>query len=169
MARIRGVFNNSANYEPLISAPFDARSLVALKSDLFLASTWQQSNGARYIYAGMLVCVYRDTEANNGLYILKNVASFTKEEGWLKLADITQINNLNERVDKLEETEGASGGLDINVDTFSDLPSIGDPKATYYVKDSQDIYRWSEVDQKYVNYSSNVEDINIIYGGDSNG
>jgi hypothetical protein len=39
MGRIRGVFNVSANYEPLVGGPFDARTVVGYKSDLINEDT----------------------------------------------------------------------------------------------------------------------------------
>jgi hypothetical protein len=69
MARKKGTFQVSANYEPLKAAPFDARSLVETKEDLFLADTWT-INGIAWVYNGMLVAVFNDTEENKGLYLL---------------------------------------------------------------------------------------------------
>jgi hypothetical protein len=52
------------------------------------------------------------------------------------------------------------------------LPKTGDINTTYYVKETQDILRWDDKANTYISYKSGgVTDlnINIIYGGDSNG
>ena len=57
MAREKGTFQVAANYEPLIAAPFDARMLVGVKSDLTAPQTWQDLRGDAWVYVGMLVTV----------------------------------------------------------------------------------------------------------------
>jgi hypothetical protein len=53
------------------------------------------------------------------------------------------------------------------------LPEVGDKNATYYVKDNSSIQRWDEETQSYQSYGGSGEtpelDVNLIYGGDSNG
>jgi hypothetical protein len=70
--RIKGSVSVPTNYEPLVSGPFDARSLVQYKTDLFKDSTWRRKDGVSYIYNGMLVGVYKDSIENNGYYILQD-------------------------------------------------------------------------------------------------
>lgn len=97
MNRYRGTFAVPANYEPLVSGPFDARSLVFSKAALIDPSTWQQPDGTMYIYSGMLVVVSGDSVSeNNGLYILQDKANYTLAESWLKLADQSKITALEE-------------------------------------------------------------------------
>lgn len=77
MARFKGTFEVPANYEPQKAAPFDARQLVESKSDLFLARTWQDTNGDMWIYTGMIVSVATDIEASyNGVYRLVDAAKY---------------------------------------------------------------------------------------------
>ena len=71
MARIKGLFSVSANYEPTIAAPLDAREVVQYKSDLLSRKTWLK-NGSLYLYDGMRVSVTEDTNENNGVYVLTN-------------------------------------------------------------------------------------------------
>lgn len=71
MARIKGMFSVSANYEPTIVAPLDAREVVQYKSDLFARKTWLK-NDSLFIYNGLKVSVTQDTEENNGVYVLLN-------------------------------------------------------------------------------------------------
>lgn len=164
MAREKGIFQVSANYEPLKAAPFDARTLVAFKSDLTTEVTWV-NDGIAWVYAGMLVVVHKDPDIrNNGLYILQSAEKYTDEESWLKLADITLIDELEKRIDNIEIT-----GSDIEVESFDQLPAEGRSGATYYIKDTHDIYRWDSAIKSYINYSGlQTEDTIIIYGGDSN-
>lgn len=118
MAREKGTFQVAANYEPLIAAPFDARSLVKTKDDLTAPQTWRQANGDIWIYAGMLVAVYGDPiAANNGLYILSNPAAYDQEVSWTKFADIAQIEALEERMNNLPTLENVKiiHGGDSNV------------------------------------------------------
>ena len=64
MARIRGVFTTSNNYEVKKAAPFDARMLVKKKSDLIDLGSWSVSG----IYNGMIVAVGNEAEkAKKGL------------------------------------------------------------------------------------------------------
>lgn len=120
MARERGTFTVPSNYEPLKAAPFDARSLVQTKADLTAAPTWEQSNGDKWIYPGMLVVVCADVEENNGLYILSNDILYQQESSWIKLADISQIRMLQERIDKIPTLENIKViyGGDSNVPTI---------------------------------------------------
>lgn len=117
MGRERGTFPNPANYEPLVAAPFDARSLVKTKADLIAADTWCQDNGEIWIYNGMLTVVCADGE-NNGLYILLNKAAFDQEGSWIKLADVSLINALEQRIDSIPTLENVQiiHGGDSNVE-----------------------------------------------------
>lgn len=101
MGRFRGSFLNSANYEPLIAAPFDAREKVDYRSDLIAESTWQQTNGAKYIYDGMVVSVTKDLPMFNGRYFLIDRTKFNSYESWIKLANENQIVELQKQIDEL--------------------------------------------------------------------
>ena len=85
MARRKGLFNVSANYEPLISAPFDARIVVDYKSDLTSESTWKKVGSGIYLYDGLVVAVTKDVEANNGVYLLKHANAYQSIDSWQKL------------------------------------------------------------------------------------
>lgn len=99
MAREKGTFQNPANYEPLIAAPFDARELVNTKADLTAAATWQQKNGDLWIYEGMKVVV-KDEHA---LYVLRNPVSFFLEESWIRSANIDDIAAINAKLGTVPE------------------------------------------------------------------
>ena len=119
MAREFGTFPVAANYEPQVGAPFDARSLVKTKAALMDGATWLQADGGMYIYSGMLVAVWNDIPENNGLYILKDRKNYSLEASWIKLADISQISALEEKINNLStlDTIQIIYGGDSNVTT----------------------------------------------------
>ena len=81
--RTNGILGISANFEPQVAGAFDARAVVPTQADLLLAATWQANDGGTYIYVGMTVTVAEDpTPANNGVYILLNVAGYTSISNW---------------------------------------------------------------------------------------
>lgn len=168
MARYKGIFKASANYEPQIAAPFDARSLVETKSDLILDSTWRQSDGGIWTYVGMIVSVAKDIDPNNnGVYILI-ADDFTLASNWRKLSDENDIDSLREEINNIV----SNGDLDVEVEAEADLPEIGVKDVTYYVKENYSIRRWNAETQSYDSYggtNADLPDINLIFGGNSNG
>ena len=166
MARIKGVFLNSANYEPQIAAPFDARQRVEYRRDLIDPTCWTSSNGARYIYNGMIVVVCKDTPANNGVYILNDVTIFNTYEGWYKLANEEQIENLQRQIDNMQIGDGS-----VDLDSESELPAEGTEGLTYYIKENFSIQRWDAASKSYVSYGGHSDslDIQLIYGGNADG
>jgi hypothetical protein len=92
MAREKGTFNVSANYEPLKAAPFDARSLVKTKADLTNIATWTINNDI-WIYDGMLVTVVQDSNPKfNGVYRLVDAENFNFDSSWMKLANNEELD-----------------------------------------------------------------------------
>lgn len=163
--RIRGSVSVSTNYEPLISGPFDARTLVQYKSDLIKDSTWKRQDGMMYIYNGMLVGVYKDTVENNGYYILKDKINFNLEESWLKLADINEIAYLEEKINNIEIS---SSGGSLQVETRGDLPSIGEENIVYFVKNENATFRWDKSTLTYKCCGRDYTEIKTINGGNAN-
>ena len=92
MAREKGIFNASSNYEPLIGAPFDARCVVNYKADLIDPESWVE--GRKFLYNGMLVSVTKDTDENNGVYRLNNRLAYTEYSAWKKMAEIDDIKSI---------------------------------------------------------------------------
>lgn len=164
MGRIKGSVSISTNYEPLISGPFDARSLVQYKKDLILEKTWKRPDGVMYIYNGMLVGVYKDTAENNGYYMLTNKEQYDLETSWLKMADINTLKELSERVDSIDTS--MAGGA-IQVQNKTDLPSVGEENKVYFVISENATYRWSNTTQEYVCCGSDYNEIRVISGGDA--
>lgn len=118
MGRYRGTFQNPANYEPLIAAPFDARELVDTKSDLISPTTWQQKNGDLWIYEGLKVVV----KDEGAIYILLNPVEYFLEASWLKTATLADIDNkigtLPEGktvIDLINAIDGGGAGYDDTV------------------------------------------------------
>ena len=120
MARNRGTFNFASNFEVLTKAPLDARSIVSLKADLISSSIWEDANNNSWVYTGMLVSVAHDTSINNGVYFLKDAATFTTSTSWLKISsegiDNTGTDNISWQINNTDEgviLKDASGNLDI--------------------------------------------------------
>ena len=131
MSRTKGTIITGAPYEVNAAAPLDAKSNVGLKSDLFIAATWQapSSSGANagkmFCYYGMLVYVGNDTEENNGLYVLKNSGANDAnvdaliESNWerisqpdSKIAAIkTNADKVSSKLDKDFVTQSSQGTL----------------------------------------------------------
>lgn len=75
MGRINGLSNFSANFEILMAAPIDSRSVVATVADLSNPETWKSNDGNTYLYAGLLVAVLE----NKSVYMLIDPANLTWE------------------------------------------------------------------------------------------
>lgn len=168
MARYKGIFKASANYEPQVAAPFDARSLVEAKSDLLKEETWKQTNGSIWTYVGMIVSVASDIDVTkNGVYMLID-KDWSLESSWQKMATVDQIADLLDKIENIEVSGG--GSLDVEVNTEEELPEIGDENTTYYITENQSIQRWDEETDSYITYGGgSAPDIKIINGGNANG
>ena len=148
MSRQRGIFNQSSNYEPLISAPLDARTVVTTRASLVTSATWLQAgNTTPYLYNGLLVAVTRDTpDSNNGLYMLIDAANYNVLSSWRKIADIRDIDALNKKIDSI--VPGGGGGA-IQVESRGNLPNIGSANTVYFVKNENATYRWDDTGLRY--------------------
>ncbi|MFW9597402.1 MAG: hypothetical protein ACMV0Y_05565, partial [Paludibacter sp.] len=91
MSRRKGTVPYAGSLEVTASAPLDARRLVELKSDLVLKATWEHSDTNLYIFNGMDVIVFNDTDENNGIYILENYQNYNQESSWRKQSSSTNI------------------------------------------------------------------------------
>jgi hypothetical protein len=84
MARNTGTFAFSANFEPKIALPIDARMLVGTKADL-ITSAMLAPDGFNATYKGMIVSVANDsTPANNGIYVLTDT-DYTIAGNWTRI------------------------------------------------------------------------------------
>lgn len=165
MSRYRGVFNQSSNYEPLIAAPLDARTVVEFKSDLTNPTTWTIASSTPYLFNGLLVCVTNDLDASlNGFYILIDADNYTSDDSWRKVADIRDIDALNERIDQIT---GGGGGGAVQVEALANLPNVGSENTVYFVKDENATYRWDEAGLKYYCTGRDYQEIKVINGGNA--
>lgn len=165
MSRYRGVFNQSSNYEPLIAAPLDARTVVEFKSDLTNPTTWTIASSTPYLFNGLLVCVTNDLDTSlNGLYILIDADNYTSDDSWRKVADIRDIDALNERIDQI--TGGGAGGA-VQVEALANLPNVGSENTVYFVKNENATYRWDEAGLKYYCTGRDYQEIKVINGGNA--
>lgn len=161
MARIKGLFSVSANYEPTIAAPLDAREVVQYKSDLLSRKTWLK-NGSLYLYDGMRVSVTEDTNENNGVYVLTNKDLYMEASSWKQLATMDEIKELQKEIEQIS----VGSAFDI-VDDLSMLPQPGTSGKIWYVRAEGASYSWDTDAAKYIIVGSNFNDIKIISGGNS--
>ena len=101
MARDKGTFNFSANFEVLNKAPLDARQVVGSYADLINPSTWRDSNSLIWLFNGAIVSVANDVSTTrNGIYFLKDANNYTDYLNWEKstfsgITDVS-INNVGD-------------------------------------------------------------------------
>ena len=81
MARTKGTFNFSANLEPKVQAPLDARTVVDTVAELRQAATWQDTNGDVWLFDGLVVSIAKTGE----LYMLTNKAAYTSAASWKRI------------------------------------------------------------------------------------
>lgn len=81
MARNKGTFNFSANLEPKVQAPLDARTVVNTVAELTQAATWQDANNDVWLFNGLVVSVAQTGE----LYMLTNKAAYTSAASWKRI------------------------------------------------------------------------------------
>jgi predicted acyltransferase (DUF342 family) len=116
MARSKGTFNFSANLEPVLKAPLDAKMLVQNISDLTNSSNWI-TNGSNLLYDGAIVAV-----ANDGVYQLVSSSLYTSLSSWRKLSYNDEFLALSESF-----SDGTASFLDGNGgdSIFYSLQSLG--------------------------------------------
>ena len=190
MARIKGSFITSNNYEVKKTAPFDARMLVKKKSDLTESLSWSVTG----IYNGMIVAVGDDPEkSNNGLYMLADVDNVTSASSWIKFAELSDLvemaknidaltkeldvikEELDEKQDKLiagkniiieDNVISATGGEGgAGVIQVENLPDNGQEDVIYCVQNDGSVYMWK--DGAWVCYGRDYNQITLLLGGTS--
>ena len=188
MARIRGSFITSNNYEVTRTAPFDARMLVKKKSDLTDPSSWNISGS----YNGMIVAIGNDPEkTNNGLYMLSDVGNIDSLSSWIKFAELSDLEAMSTNIQSLTEelglvkseldkkqdkliagkniiiednvisaTGGSGGGS--NTIQVESLLATGEEDTIYCVKGDGSLYMW---DGAWVCYGRDYEKLTTLLGG----
>ena len=190
MARIKGSFITSNNYEVKKTAPFDARMLVKKKSDLTESLSWSITG----IYNGMIVAVGDDPEkSNNGLYMLADVDNVASASSWIKFAELSDLVEMTKNIDALtkelgvikEELDkkqdkliagkniiiednvisatGGEGGA--GVIQVENLPDNGQEDVIYCVQNDGSVYMWK--DGAWVCYGRDYNQITLLLGGTS--
>jgi hypothetical protein len=91
MSRNKGTFNFSANFEPLIKAPLDARAVVGSYTDLIDPSTWADGDGNIWLYKGAIVSVADDP--SSGIYFLSDENNYTDYNYWIPAGSNTQVDS----------------------------------------------------------------------------
>ena len=109
MALTDGIALMSSQYTYNGSGPFDAKMLISTFSELSNPDTWKNIDGENLAYNGMIVAVWRERGENlgkNGIYFLhdgttKRNPDVTSINNWHKLAEISDLAALEEKIDKL--------------------------------------------------------------------
>lgn len=190
MARIKGSFITSNNYEVKKTAPFDARMLVKKKSDLTESLSWSITG----IYNGMIVAVGDDPEkSNNGLYMLADVNNVVSASSWIKFAELSDLVEMAKNIDALTEELGiikeeldkkqdkliagkniiiennvisaTGGGGGAGVIQVENLPDNGQEDVIYCVQNDGSVYMWK--DGAWICYGRDYNQITLLLGGTS--
>ena len=190
MARIKGSFITSNNYEVKKTAPFDARMLVKKKSDLTESLSWSVTG----IYNGMIVAVGDDPEkSNNGLYMLADVDNVASASSWIKFAELSDLVEMAKNIDALTKELGVikeeldkkqdkliagkniiiennvisdtGGGGGDGVIQVENLPDNGQEDVIYCVQNDGSVYMWK--DGAWVCYGRDYNQITLLLGGTS--
>ena len=190
MARIKGSFITSNNYEVKKTAPFDARMLVKKKSDLTESLSWSITG----IYNGMIVAVGDDPEkSNNGLYMLADVDNVVSASSWIKFAELSDLVEMAKNIDALTEELGiikeeldkkqdkliagkniiiennvisaTGGGGGAGVIQVENLPDNGQEDVIDCVQNDGSVYMWK--DGTWVCYGRDYNQITLLLGGTS--
>lgn len=190
MARIKGSFITSNNYEVKKTAPFDARMLVKKKSDLTESLSWSITG----IYNGMIVAVGDDPEkSNNGLYMLADVDNVVSASSWIKFAELSDLVEMAKNIDALTKELGVikeeldkkqdkliagkniiiennvisatGGGGGAGVIQVENLPDNGQEDVIYCVQNDGSVYMWK--DGAWVCYGRDYNQITLLLGGTS--
>lgn len=120
MSRAKGTFTYSANLEPAIKAPIDARTLVNSYEDLTKTTTWLDAYNNIWVYVGMIVgCKDRLGE----VFQLTD-EDYTQEKNWVSIGK----NNVEERLTAIENTllqlQNKISGVGDTTETIDTLPEI---------------------------------------------
>lgn len=107
MARSKGTFNFSANLEPKVQAPLDARTVVDTVAELTQAATWQDTNSDVWLFDGLVVSIAKTGE----LYMLTNKAAYTSAASWKRIdgggaeSDVYMVGDITTLTNSSDERE----------------------------------------------------------------
>jgi hypothetical protein len=145
MARNKGTFNLSANFQVKMQEALDPRMVVEKKSDLISKEKWPYDGNTLYLYKGLLVGVAETSE----LYILADVSKALEPDysGWVRIgggsgdvpADVdtrltiveqsnattlTKVEEIESKVDILNGDETVEGSVDNKIKKSLDWEAI---------------------------------------------
>jgi sulfur carrier protein ThiS len=160
--------------------PLDAKSLVKTYAELLMTSTWTD-DGTLVAYNGMIVAVWLDTEANNGIYFLHDSAvtkpihkpDVTNSANWHKLGGVNDLPGLTEQLSQMQEeleavqkdvSELKESATEV-VELFEQLPETGKSGKLYIVTEDATTYVWHNGKYLLVGDGADEADIQIIHGG----
>ena len=147
MARNKGTFNLSANFQVKMQEALDPRMVVEKKSDLINKETWPYDGNTLYLYRGMVVGVAEESK----LYILSDVSKALNADysGWVQIGGnggnvpedvdtrltiveqsnkvtLTKVEELEGKVDILNGDETVEGSVDNKIKTALDWEAISE-------------------------------------------
>jgi hypothetical protein len=187
MARTRGSYNFSQNFEVFRTAPLDARQKVEFWTDLIDPSTWVDGDGYVWLYKGALVVVTEDPSA--GLYWLNDAPNYTSYSSWLPIAAVDDISTgstgrYNTTLDPSLEMPQDVGGIpagtavsDLKGDTYTQLfddllfptaePTLTGPSGAFAMSPTTTLYEVGDTATLTFTTTLNRGSINPQYTADS--
>jgi len=159
MARNKGTFNFSANFEVLAKAPLDARMLAPTYAALTDPSTWVDNiTGGIWLFDGAIVSVAGDpTPELNGIYYLNDAADYTNTNSWEKAGSNVSIDVINVGEPSTASTVGIFAGFDVSGNI--QLRKIGGAGGITVTENLNNI--WISTDVSYSGQANFGENINI--------
>lgn len=124
MARNKGTFNLSANFQVKMQEALDPRMVVEKKSDLISKETWSYDENTLYVYRGMVVGVAEE----HTVYILTDVSKALLDDysGWTRIG---QTDN------ELSDTSENAVQNQIVTKEFAEIRNLIKEKPSYDIVD----------------------------------
>lgn len=164
MARNKGQFAFSANFEVKTAAALDPRMVVETKDELITKNTWPHDGDTLYLYKGLLVSV----QAENAVYMLIDPSKALADDysGWRRAdsdgsggpdASIVEaVENLQSQLDTL-----TSGDTSSAIESFNEI--IAFLKGVQDTEDLESII--AAIEQQIAGKQSTIEDLDAIRSG----
>jgi hypothetical protein len=164
MSRNKGTFNFSANFEPLLKAPLDARSVVQNYTDLINPSTWMDADNLVWLYDGAIVAVVNDP--SRGIYFLKESSTYINYSSWEKAGTGTATDTSIKGV--LNVGDG-SANVFVSIDSSGNVllrSFVGTGAAVVYEDGNRIVVGLDASFAGEVNYGINIGsgDVSLYYG-----
>jgi hypothetical protein len=114
MSRKTGLIPFPLNYEVTFAEPLDSRAVAQVVDNLIDTDYWRAPDGKTYLYRGMMVSVWNDTEENNGVYLLLD-NDYQNIDNWLRVSGVID-NSITSSNLKIEEGFGPTAGYILSID-----------------------------------------------------